>query len=254
MEVFQGSNLGEIIDEEMFIHMKTQVENLALTNCRFVFDRVLFLDINFHKLKLTRSSSYLLLPDWISSKNVVINPKNKEDEEWFVLGALHHQEIGDNLQQILKLRRLEDSYDWRRLEFPLPLRKISVFEQNKDISVNVLATGGGKEKLYIRRKAKLNSQRRTTNLLLIVEDEKRHYPTIKNLSQLLRSSNSEHHRQQYFSLNCLQGFPCKEPKNKHFQCCVDHEAVKTDIPEENSFLRFHSGQYQFKVPSSSMLT
>ena len=65
-EVFWGSDLGEII-EEMFTHMKTQVENLALANSRFMFDRVLFLDINFHRLKLTRGSSYLPFPDWISS-------------------------------------------------------------------------------------------------------------------------------------------------------------------------------------------
>ena len=36
-EVFQGSDLGEII-EEMFTHMKTQVNNPALSNSRFVFD------------------------------------------------------------------------------------------------------------------------------------------------------------------------------------------------------------------------
>ena len=29
---------------------------------------------------------------------------------------------------------------------------------------------------------------------------------------------------------------------------MDNEAVRIDMPEENSFVRFHSGQYQFKVP------
>ena len=52
MEVFQGSDLGEII-EEMFVHMKTQVENPALANSRFVFDRVLLLNANVHRLNLT---------------------------------------------------------------------------------------------------------------------------------------------------------------------------------------------------------
>ena len=33
--------------------MKTQIENPALTNSRFVFDEVLFLDVNFHQLDLT---------------------------------------------------------------------------------------------------------------------------------------------------------------------------------------------------------
>ena len=61
-EVFQGSNWNEVIDE-MFAYMRTQIENLALVNNRFMFDRVLFLDINFHQLNLTRGSSYLRLPD-----------------------------------------------------------------------------------------------------------------------------------------------------------------------------------------------
>ena len=50
-EIFQGSNFNEIVNE-MFSHMRTQIENPALTNCRFVFDEVLFLDINFHQLNL----------------------------------------------------------------------------------------------------------------------------------------------------------------------------------------------------------
>ena len=84
----------------MFTHMKMQVENPALVN-RFVLDRVLFLDINFHKLNLTRGSSYLPFPDWNSSKKVVINPKNEEDKEcfkWAIIVALHHDGIGNDPQ------------------------------------------------------------------------------------------------------------------------------------------------------------
>ena len=43
-EVFQGSNLDEVIDE-MFAHTRAQIENPALANSRFVFDRVLSLDV-----------------------------------------------------------------------------------------------------------------------------------------------------------------------------------------------------------------
>ena len=71
---------------------------------------------------------------------------------------------------------------------------------------------------------------------------------IKNLSRLLASSNSDGKRREHFCLNCLQGFHCNGSRNKHFEYCIDHEAVRIDIPPENSFIRFHSGQYQFKVP------
>ena len=38
---------------EMFANMKTQIGNPALASSRFVLDLVLFLVINFNKLKLT---------------------------------------------------------------------------------------------------------------------------------------------------------------------------------------------------------
>ena len=79
-EIFQGSNLNEIVNE-MFAYMMTQIENLALTNSRFMFDEVLFLDVNFHQLNLTRGSSYIALPNWLVNKKAVINPKNENDEE-----------------------------------------------------------------------------------------------------------------------------------------------------------------------------
>ena len=86
--------------------MRTQIENPTLANSRFVFDEVLFLDVNFHQLNFTRGSSYIPLPDWVAKKKAVINPKNENDEEcfkWAVTVALHHEEIGKdhNLYQRL---------------------------------------------------------------------------------------------------------------------------------------------------------
>ena len=114
------------------------------------------------------------------------------------------------------------------------------------MSVNVL--GLSEVKLYILRKDKFNDQRRMGNLLLIAEEGKKHYAAVKNLSQLLASSNSDGKRRENFSLNCLQGFHSEGFMNKHFMHCVHHEAVMIDMLQENSFVRFYSEQYQFKVP------
>ena len=81
-EIFQGRDLNETVDE-MFAHMRTQIENTALANSRFVLDEVLFLKVNFHQLNLTRGNSYIPLPNWIVKKKAVINPKNENDEECF---------------------------------------------------------------------------------------------------------------------------------------------------------------------------
>ena len=58
MEIFEGSGLDEIVNE-VFAHMKTQIENPALRDSGFRFDEILFLDVNFHQMNLTRGSSYL---------------------------------------------------------------------------------------------------------------------------------------------------------------------------------------------------
>ena len=113
-DIFQGSDLNEIVNG-MFTHMKTQTKHPALANSRFRLDEVLFLDINFHQLNLTGGSSYLPLPDWVSRKGGVINPKNESDKEcfkWAVTAALHLEEIKSHPERISNLRRFEDNCDW----------------------------------------------------------------------------------------------------------------------------------------------
>ena len=74
--VYNLSDLDEIANE-MIAHMKEQIENPALSNSRFVFNEVLFTNVNFHQLNLMRGSSYLPLPNWLSHKKAIINPKTK---------------------------------------------------------------------------------------------------------------------------------------------------------------------------------
>ena len=72
MNVYNLSDINEIVNE-MIKHMKEQIENLALLNSRFVFDEVLYIDVDFHQLNLMRGSSYLPLPDWLACKKAIIN-------------------------------------------------------------------------------------------------------------------------------------------------------------------------------------
>ena len=62
------SEIEELVDE-MINHLKEQIENPALLNTRFVFDEVLFTNIDFHQLNLTRGSSYLPLPEWLGENS-----------------------------------------------------------------------------------------------------------------------------------------------------------------------------------------
>ena len=146
-EAFQGSDLEELV-RAMFAQIKTQVEHPALPKSGFTLDHIMHLDIDFHKLELTRGGSYIKLPEWIALKKAVINPKNTDEEcfKWAVIAALHHEEIEKDHQRISKLRPFAERYNWEGLEFPMALKKIGKFEKmNPEIAVNVLFVHEKKE-------------------------------------------------------------------------------------------------------------
>ena len=92
--------MGEIASA-MIEHMKQQFENPALRDSKFVFNGVIHMNIDFHRLNLTRGSSYVPLPEWLARKKVIINPKNSDLEcfKWAVIAASRWEEIGNNPQK-----------------------------------------------------------------------------------------------------------------------------------------------------------
>ena len=215
-----------------------------------MFDEVLFLDVNFHRLDLTRGSSYIPVPDWTANKKVVINPKNENDEEcfrWAVTTALHYKEIKSHPERVSNIIGYANNYNWSGLEFPVAINKINEFKKNSnDTAVYVLGVKG--KRIYICRNSKHYDGKNVVNLLLTGDGERRHYTAIKSLSRLLGSSNSKHKRKQHFCLNCLQSFHSEESRDKHFEYCKDNEAVRIEMPKEGPFMEFHDGKNQFKVP------
>ena len=249
-EIFQGNDI-ENLSSAMFAHIKTQVEHPALPKSGFTLDHIMHLDIDFHKLELTRGSSYIEMPKWIAEKKAVINPKNEDEDcfKWAIIAALHHEEIGNNPERISKLRPFAERLNWEGLEFPMALNKISKFEKrNPEIAVNVLFVS--KKSIYIARRSEFNSKRgKQVNLLMIVDGENRHYTAVKSLSRLLKSMNAKHHGAYHFCVNCLNGFRTESARDKHYKYCSSHGEVSVKMPEERGkWLKFHDGQCQFKVP------
>ena len=148
--VYQGSDLDQIVDG-MIANMKFQIGNPALLNSRFVFDEVLYLDVNFHQLNLTRGSSYLPLPDFIAKRKAVINPQNGDEEcfKWAIKAADKWMDIDSHPERVSNLREFADNYNWSGLELPVPLKQIGKFEAKNNISVNVLGLEG--KDIYILR-------------------------------------------------------------------------------------------------------
>ena len=141
MNIYNISNMGEIVDE-MIAHMKGQIKNPALLNSRFVFDEVLYIDVDFHQLNLTRGSSYLPLPEWLAHKKAVINPCNKDQEyfKWAAITALRWEDIDSHPERIYKFKRFKADFDWSGIGFPVSIKDIKKFKLKNRISVNLSAT------------------------------------------------------------------------------------------------------------------
>ena len=90
--VYNLSNMDEIVNE-MIAHMKGQIENPALLNSRFVFGEVLFTNVDFHQLNLTRGSSYLPLLNWLAHKKAIIDTK-KRRSRMLQMGCNRGFEVG----------------------------------------------------------------------------------------------------------------------------------------------------------------
>ena len=74
------NDIDELVNR-MIAHTLEQIENPALRDSGT--------NIDFHRLNLTRGSSYLPLPEWISRKKVIIYPKNEDMEcfKWALIVA-----------------------------------------------------------------------------------------------------------------------------------------------------------------------
>ena len=134
------NDIDELVNR-MIAHTLEQIENPALRDSGFVFEEVIGTNVDFHRLNLTRGSSYLPLPDWLSKKKAVINPQNLDMEcfKWEIIAVDKWKEISEHLERVSKLRKFGKEYDWSDVEFSFMTKNIYKFEDKNQISINVLA-------------------------------------------------------------------------------------------------------------------
>ena len=66
-EFFEGSDINDLI-QRMLAYIKRQTETAEFPESGFSPDKIMHLYINFHRLALTRGSSYIELSEWIKIK------------------------------------------------------------------------------------------------------------------------------------------------------------------------------------------
>ena len=227
----------------MFAYIKTQIENPALPKSGFTLDSIMHLDISFHKLQLTRGSSYIKPPVWIANKEAVINPKNKKDEEcfkWAVIAALHHEDIQKDLQRISKLEPYSDLVQLERAGLSCGSQHIDKFEKNnKDIAVNVLylhckeeSKSKGKITILRRFRWEYNSGQGGES----TPHNRWRKEALYSYKEFIETTNKGKCKQQT-SLSLLPELLAgilhwKVTRNEHYANCIDHDAVKTEMPVE----------------------
>ena len=172
LNVYNFNDMNEIVNV-LITHMAQQIENPTLSDSKFVFDEVVRMDVDFHRLNLTRGFSYLPLPEWLACKKAIINPHNEDLEcfKWAVIAATRWEEIDSHPERITKLKRFETDFDWTGVGFPVSFRTIKRFESQNKISINVLPVED--RQIYICRKG--GDYDRIANLMLITENNRKHY-------------------------------------------------------------------------------
>ena len=124
-EFLDASDINNLI-QRMLAYIKAQTENPKFPESGFTLDKIMHLYINFHKLVLTRGSSYIELPEWIKSKKNVINQQNNDEEcyKWAVIESLHHKETKHPPERISLLRPYENQYNLEGFSFQYRLRRL----------------------------------------------------------------------------------------------------------------------------------
>ena len=64
----------------------------------------------------------------------------------------------------------------------------------------------------------------------------------------MSSQVSNHKEKQHFCLRCFNSFWCQETLNKHEEYCKKHLAVKIELPEKGTILKFINYRRGEKVP------
>ena len=257
--VLEGTDISELyngmadeIEEEI-----QKVENSEGSGYTFV--KVIKLVLHVTKWQPLYGSSYMPLDPYIANKKAIINMKNEDDKcfMWCVLRALYPKD--KNSERIDKdLKSKQDIINMKGICYPVSLNGIKRFEElNPNISISVLGYNKEEGGVYPLQISKYKGCEYDIVLLLLKEavtgengeiKEKTHYTLVKNTSALIASQKNNHKGKRHACLNCFNSFNTLESLNKHKEYCYENESIKTNMPPQNTYLRFKNFLYSEKAP------
>ena len=217
----------------------------------WIFYKIIKLELHTVSYRPLRGNTWIPLPKELADKKAIINMQNKTDNKcfmWSVLRALNPKNIHpERIDEELKEK--EDTLNMNGIEYPVSLKDISKFEkQNPEISITVLGFNE-KDKVYPLRSSDYIYNRKHNIILLLIErDGVKHYCLVKNSSRLLSKQISAHKGGTHICFRCLNPFWSHDSLKKHWEYCRNHEAVKINMKEKGTILKFKNHVRSEKLP------
>ena len=198
---------------------------------------IIQLELHTVRYNPLRGETWIPLPKELANKKAIINVKNKDKcFLWCVLRALNPKD-GHPEKLDKELKTKENTLNMEGIDYPVSLKDLNKFEkQNPSISITVFGYEG--KCVYPLRNSANTGRDYDIILMLIEEGGVKHYSLVKSIERLLSSQVSKGKRKEYFCLNCLNPFPSEKSLNKHKEYCNEHKAVKIQMPEKGTMLKF----------------
>ena len=216
----------------------------------WIFYKIIKLEIHTVSYRPLRGNTWIPLPKELADKKAIINMKNKDNKcfFWSVKRALNptnnHPERIDK-----ELMEKEDTLNMKGIEYPVSLKDIDRFEkQNPEISITVLGFNENDKVYPLRSSDHIYIRKHNIILLLIERDGVKHYCLVKNSSRLLSKQVSAHKEGTHICFRCLNPFWSHKSLEKHWEYCRNHEAVKINMSEKGTILKFKHHERSERVP------
>ena len=216
----------------------------------WIFYKIIKLELHTVSYRPLRGNTWIPLPKELADKKAIINMKNKDNKCFLHCVGRALNPKNDNSERVDKeLMEKEDTLNMKGIEYPVSLKDIDRFEkQNPEISITVLGFNE-KDKVHPLRVSEYIYNRTHNIILLLIErDGVKHYCLVKNPSRLLSRQISVHKGGTHICFRCLNPFWSHKSLEKHWEYCKNHEAVKINMPEKGTTLRFKHHERSEKLP------
>ena len=217
----------------------------------YVFNDVKLLEYHFHKISISRGSSYITTLDWIANKKCTINAKNTKGNRCYLYAiviALNFNKIPNHPETISNLIPFIQTFNRDEINFPARPKEYSDFEKNTaTIALNIFYVPHKELDIRPCYISKFNKSREhQANLLMITDGtDTWHHIAVKRIPALLRSVSSTHDGDHYY-LNYFHSYRTEEKLKAHEELCINNNLALLKMPTEYK-------KYIFSTPRKNTL-